>query len=287
MKNRDHSIKIGFNGTDYSGQCVQRFQNGTGICSFKCCVGYPTNYAGEAFLANYYSHSQDGGGGGGGYGNSNGGGGGGAGSAWVNAYLDANHFGYNVNAASVSYAYNFPNSNGTITIQIGINSSNDPRLQGLRINNSPNPIQITIRIPASQEAQYVIDDPMLSQNYSSVHPAVDVINANGNSLGQNLRALEAGIVVRNVTKPDGDPGGVRIRVQTSAGYCYMYCHMIPGSNSGYSVGDNVNAGDILGQLGNTGTSSGPHVHIEIWNTNTQVHTWQDPTIIYPNLQIRR
>jgi RHS repeat-associated protein len=141
--------------------------------------------------------------------------------------------------------------------------------------------------PSGGGDQYVIDDPTISQNYSYGHPGVDVINSNGNTLGQNIRALEAGKVVRNVTKPDGDPGGVRIRVQTSGGYFYMYCHMIPGSNAGLNVGQTVNAGDILGQLGNTGKSTGPHVHIEIWNTNTQVHTWQNPLILYPNLQIRR
>lgn len=104
-------------------------------------VGYPPNPEAESWLANYnYQH-----GGGGGYDGVAGNGG----SAWVNAYIDANHFGYYVYAASVSFAYNFPNSNGTITIKIGTNGSNDPRLQGLTINTSK-PKQITIRVATSQ-----------------------------------------------------------------------------------------------------------------------------------------
>ena len=61
----------------------------------------------------------------------------------------------------------------------------------------------------------------------------------------------------------------------------MYCHMVPGSNANINVGDEVNAGDIIGQVGNTGSkTTGPHLHIEIW-------PHQNPLNLFPNLQILR
>jgi murein DD-endopeptidase MepM/ murein hydrolase activator NlpD len=42
----------------------------------------------------------------------------------------------------------------------------------------------------------------------------------------------------------------------------LYAHMIENS-TGVKVGDHVAAGDYVGKVGNTGTSTGPHLHFEI------------------------
>jgi len=41
-----------------------------------------------------------------------------------------------------------------------------------------------------------------------------------------------------------------------------YCHMVSGSPT-VSVGQSINAGTIIGNVGSTGMSTGPHLHLEI------------------------
>ncbi|MEM6528180.1 MAG: M23 family metallopeptidase [Chloroflexota bacterium] len=54
----------------------------------------------------------------------------------------------------------------------------------------------------------------------------------------------------------------------------MYGHM---SSRSVSCGQDVSAGSIIGSVGNTGNSSGPHLHFEI-RVNDQP---QDPTTVLP------
>ncbi len=43
-------------------------------------------------------------------------------------------------------------------------------------------------------------------------------------------------------------------------------HMMTGSNDGLSCGDTVQRGDVIGLVGNAGTSSAPHLHYSSLNT---------------------
>lgn len=42
----------------------------------------------------------------------------------------------------------------------------------------------------------------------------------------------------------------------------IHCHF--ASFEGAQLGDRVNVGDYLGPVGNTGKSTGPHLHVELW-----------------------
>ena len=52
-------------------------------------------------------------------------------------------------------------------------------------------------------------------------------------------------------------------------YNYVFMHLQKGSLQA-RVGDRVRTGQVLGAVGSTGSSSGPHLHFEIWNGR-----WQD------------
>ncbi len=66
-----------------------------------------------------------------------------------------------------------------------------------------------------------------------------------------------------------------IIVQHSDGSCALYWHMKSGSLTNKGVGQTVVAGEYLGVVGSSGSSSGPHLHFEVWSGNTSA-TYNDP-----------
>ncbi|MDD7401661.1 MAG: peptidoglycan DD-metalloendopeptidase family protein [Eubacteriales bacterium] len=55
-------------------------------------------------------------------------------------------------------------------------------------------------------------------------------------------------------------GGNTVQIDIGGGIMTMYCHL----NEIYvSVGQTVNAGDVVGAIGSTGLANGPHLHFEI------------------------
>lgn len=64
---------------------------------------------------------------------------------------------------------------------------------------------------------------------------------------------------------DGSPSilgcGWYVEVAHPSGMLTRYCHMV--SRPAVSVGDQVAAGDLLGHVGSSGRSSGPHLHLEV------------------------
>jgi hypothetical protein len=57
-------------------------------------------------------------------------------------------------------------------------------------------------------------------------------------------------------------GGNHVVVDIGYGLYALYAHMRPGTLK-VKVGDEVNSGDILGHLGNSGNSTEPHLHAHI------------------------
>lgn len=66
-----------------------------------------------------------------------------------------------------------------------------------------------------------------------------------------------------------------IIIQHADGSHALYWHMKNGSVTAKTVGQTVAAGEKIGVVGSSGSSSGPHLHFEIWSGNTNT-TYKDP-----------
>ena len=66
-----------------------------------------------------------------------------------------------------------------------------------------------------------------------------------------------------------------IIIQHADGTYALYWHMKNGSVTTKAVGQTVVAGEKLGVVGSSGSSSGPHLHFEIWSGATNT-TYKDP-----------
>ena len=108
----------------------------------------------------------------------------------------------------------------------------------------------------------------LTQGYSFFHPAFDIATA----LGTPIKPLGAGKVEFAGSVPDGK--GNIVIVDHGDGLKSLYAHM------GYiyvAVGDEVNPEMTLGTIGMTGRTTGPHVHLEIYDKGVAVN----PSSILP------
>ena len=84
---------------------------------------------------------------------------------------------------------------------------------------------------------------------------------------------------------DHDPDGTLDLIKT-VGYRYTsYAHLQTNSNAHLDVGEAVTQGEIIGKIGSSGNSEGPHLHFEVLkeeltpedftiNENPDTQTWQ-------------
>ena len=77
------------------------------------------------------------------------------------------------------------------------------------------------------------------------------------SQGTPIYAIAAGTVT---TATYGDANGYYVSISHGNGYGSVYCHM---TNYVVSVGESVSQGQVIGYVGSTGWSTGPHLHFEI------------------------
>lgn len=81
--------------------------------------------------------------------------------------------------------------------------------------------------------------------------------------GTPIFAVADGIV--SLVEDPGPTCGVSIFIEHNVDgtkFTSVYCHMVPGSPP-FKAGDTVNKGDLVGNIGLTGITTGPHLHLEI------------------------
>lgn len=95
----------------------------------------------------------------------------------------------------------------------------------------------------------------ITQGYYFYHKAIDIAN----KAGGPILAADSGTVV-TAGWPDSSGYGYRVLIDHGNGYQTLYAHL---SLVQVAVGQRVNRGDVIGQMGSTGRSTGTHLHFEI------------------------
>jgi murein DD-endopeptidase MepM/ murein hydrolase activator NlpD len=94
-------------------------------------------------------------------------------------------------------------------------------------------------------------DPFLGR--PALHPGVDLVQ----SYGSEIRSTAAGRVVH--AGPMGGYGNM-VEIDHGNGLATRYGHM---SEVLVAEGEEVKAGAVVGRIGSTGRSTGPHLHYEV------------------------
>ena len=98
------------------------------------------------------------------------------------------------------------------------------------------------------------------------YPGHTGIDVNINVVGKSIVAVKSGTVVISTAMRRSDGSyksyGEYVVVNHHDGTMTLYAHMLSGSRT-VSVGDEVSQGQVLGTVGSTGNSTGPHLHFEV------------------------
>ncbi len=104
----------------------------------------------------------------------------------------------------------------------------------------------------------------ISQGYWYAHRAIDIANA----VGTAILASDAGYI--SFARWTDVGYGYLVVVDHANGYQTYYAHL---SNIFVMEGEVVTAGQVIGALGSTGNSTGPHLHFEVRYNGYPTNPW--------------
>lgn len=136
------------------------------------------------------------------------------------------------------------------------------RLGDIRDVFKPPPEGVGAQEAAEGKLAWPTDQHLINQRYWSRHPGIDI---NG-TLANHTYAADDGIV----TFAGWNSGGYgnMILIDHGNGMITRYGHH---SKLFVSVGDHVTKGQVIGEVGTTGHSTGPHLHFEIYVSGRRVN----------------
>lgn len=91
-----------------------------------------------------------------------------------------------------------------------------------------------------------------------MHLGVDIIADHG----KRIYAPVSGKIILVVHDRPGSLSGNAVKLAMADGTYFFYAHLSSFEN-GIEVGTRVKAGAVLGRVGSTGNSAGPHLHLEV------------------------
>jgi len=119
-----------------------------------------------------------------------------------------------------------------------------------------------------------VDSFAITQGYSFFHPGIDLAAAKGSP----VYPIMDGVVVYVDRGRFGY--GNQVIIDHGSGFKSLYAHF---AKIEAKVGEKVDKNSILGLVGSTGWSTGPHLHLQIWEENR----WTNPRAFFEGYFGRR
>ena len=155
-----------------------------------------------------------------------------------------------------------------------LNFSEQPKIldSALMLIPESHLISLSDNIPSLAPIEGFISKRMESifSNVDNLHGGIDIVASEGTP----IRATSSGVVVFSGWTYEM---GNLIVIYHGDDYITHYGH---NQQNIISRLDIVKKGDVIGYVGNTGISSGPHLHFEIWKGDKSI----DPLIYFPEYQ---
>lgn len=115
-------------------------------------------------------------------------------------------------------------------------------------------IEIQNTLKTEKSIQYPLEKVKVNQGYNKFHHAVDL----GAPVGSVIKPVKSGVVSFSGYRADGY--GNLVVIDHGKGLDSYYAHL----NKIYvSEGQEVNTSTVIGEVGLTGHTTGPHLHLEI------------------------
>jgi len=134
--------------------------------------------------------------------------------------------------------------------------------------------EVTLSTVTERTIQYPVKEGYVSQGYSIFHSALDIAAP----YNTEIKPIKDGIV-EDISRSKVGYGNAII-VNHGGGIVSLYAHL---SKINVSKGDKVTVLDTIGNVGTTGHSTGPHVHIEVRKNGIPIN----PFAILPTLASSR
>lgn len=164
------------------------------------------------------------------------------------------------NEAPAFRSFDFSPVSFSVGISIGI-PWNRPKSRGAKPDRDLPPLIRNSSVSFTEPLSDTYVTSAFGPRWRSVHQGVD-LKAN---LRDKIVAAESGVVVVAGT---GRGYGKMVRIKHGDGYETVYAHM---SKVSVKEGDTVKKGQEVGRAGNTGTSTGVHLHFEIIKDGTHIN----------------
>lgn len=132
-------------------------------------------------------------------------------------------------------------------------------------------VQTNSITPAQAPIQFILPHQgYISTYYSGYHPGVDIATG----LGMPIHSIAAGTVVSQGFNFWGL--GLTIEIDHGLGYKSLYAHL---GKIYTHTGQQISTSDLIGEVGMTGNTSGPHTHLEVTREGRTIN----PISVLPKL----